>query len=553
VTGRRVLVVAGAGIAAVAAVVAAGALLLAGGGGVTPTAALGAPNFVDETATSGLDHTYDGETTFYTGGGIAVFDCDGDRKPDAYVAGGSRPAVLFRNQSEIGGALRFARVADPATDLADVTGAYPLDVDGDGNVDLAVLRVGENVLLRGLGDCRFERANEAWAFDGGDAWTTAFSAQWESQDGLPTLAVGNYVTLDAAGKPTFDCGDNQLFRPAGSGGYGAPATLTPGYCTLSILFSDWDRSGRRDLRMANDRHYYTDGSDQLWRIAPGEAPRLYTDADGWIPLQIWGMGIASWDLTGDGYPEYYLTSQGDNKLQTLKAGPEQPAYRDIAAKRGVTLAQPSTGGDPLPSTAWHPGFEDVNNDGFVDLFVTKGNISADPDYASKDPSDLVLGQPDGTFALATEAAGIVSFARGRGAALADFNLDGLLDLVEVNLGEPVKVWRNVGGGDAAAPAAMGSWLAIRLSQPGANRDAIGSWLEVKVGDATIRREVTVGGGHISGQLGWTHVGLGPGSDAQVRVTWPDGEVGPWRSVKANQFVDVERGASEARPWTPGGQ
>ena len=77
----------------------------------------------------------------------------------------------------------------------------------------------------------------------------------------------------------------------------------------------------------------------------------------------------------------------------------------MALRRGVTLAQPFAGGDVRPSTAWHPQFEDVNNDGFIDLFVSKGNVSAQPDYAARDPSDLLLGQPDGTFVEAAEAAG----------------------------------------------------------------------------------------------------------------------------------------------------
>ncbi len=170
-----------------------------------------------------------------------------------------------------------------------------------------------------------------------------------------------------------------------------------------MLFSDWDGSGRRDLRVTNDRHYYTDGEDQLWRIEPGQPPRAYTAADGWVSMQIWGMGIASQDLTGDGLPEVFLTSQADNKLQTLLSGPGQPMYRDIAVKRGVTAAQPFTGGDVLPSTAWHPEFQDVNNDGLVDLFVSKGNVSDGPDYASRDPSNLFLGQPDGTFTEGAEA------------------------------------------------------------------------------------------------------------------------------------------------------
>ncbi len=64
----------------------------------------------------------------------------------------------------------------------------------------------------------------------------------------------------------------------------------------------------------------------------------------------------------------------------------------------------------------------------------------------------------------------------------------------------------------------------------------------------IRREVTIGGGHIGGQLGPVHVGLGPSGEAQVRVQWPDGETGPWMRVTANQYVEIERGATEPRPW-----
>jgi ASPIC and UnbV len=79
----------------------------------------------------------------------------------------------------------------------------------------------------------------------------------------------------------------------------------------------------------------------------------------------------------------------------------------------------------------------------------------------------------------------------------------------VNLGAPVRLWRNVGAGDASHPMPMGHWLAVTLRQPGSNRDAIGSWIEVRVGDTTMRRERTVGGGQVGGQLGPTHFGLGP--------------------------------------------
>jgi len=148
----------------------------------------------------------------------------------------------------------------------------------------------------------------------------------------------------------------------------------------------------------------------------------------------------------------------------------------------VNAAAPFTGGDVLPSTAWHPEFQDVNNDGFIDLFISKGNLGGQPDYAAKDPNDLLL--------------------------------------------------------------------AIRPHETAPNVDAIGGWLEVEAGKLTLRRELTIGGGHAGGQLGWVHFGLGSASSAQVRVKWPDGQTGPWLTVSANEFVDIERGASQAQPWSP---
>ncbi|MGH2483648.1 MAG: CRTAC1 family protein, partial [Candidatus Limnocylindria bacterium] len=542
-----------AGLVAAAAVVAAAVLVGSARPIATQVTVLSAPHFVEEARSAGIDHAYQGEFEFFVGGGVAVFDCDDDGRPELYFAGGSQPAALYHNESLLAGAFRFTHRADAATDLDRVVGAYPLDIDSDGRIDLAVLRSGENVLLRGLGGCRFERANEAWSFDGGDRWTTAFSAAWEEAATWPTLAVGNY--LDQASTNTNRlCYDNELFRPSREGNsYGPSQALSPGWCALSMLFSDWDRSGRRDLRVSNDRHYYRsdgDGEEQLWRIAAGAPPDLYSHAEGWQTVRVWGMGIASADVTGDGYPDYYLTSQADNKLQALTDGPAEPRFGDIALAKGVTAHRPYQGDVAMPSTAWHAEFGDVNNDGLTDLFVTKGNVEAMPDYAARDPNNLLLGQADGSFIEGAPAAGIVTYARGRGAALADLNLDGMLDLVVVNRHVNVQVWRDVGFGDAAQPVPMGNWIGLRLSQAGSNRDAVGSWVEVKIGDRILLRELTVGGGHTGGQLGWIHFGLGSTDRARVRVQWPDGEVGPWVTMAANTFAVLERGADEAQPWVP---
>ena len=128
----------------------------------------------------------------------------------------------------------------------------------------------------------------------------------------------------------------------------------------------------------------------------------------------------------------------------------------------------------------------------------------------------------------------------------------MLDLVEVNRRENVSLYRNVGWGDAAQPAPMGDWIAVRLEQPGPNRDAIGSWIEVKIGERTIQREVTIGGGHASGELGWIHFGLGGADRAEIRVRWPDGETGPWLELTADRFATIQRGATEPHIWAPQG-
>ncbi|WP_374427358.1 CRTAC1 family protein [Tabrizicola sp.] len=500
------------------------------------------PTFTEETATSGIDTVFDGEWEYMVGGGAATFDCSGDGFPELFLSGGERPSALYLNRSPLGGALAFQKT--DAVELDAVLGAYPLDIDSDGILDLVVLRLGENRLLRGLGQCRFEDATAAWGFDGGDAWSTAFAATWERGQTWPTLAIGNYVDRKEEAFPWGSCTDNWLHRPAGEG-FAPPIPLTPSFCALSMLFTDWNRSGTPSLRVSNDREYYKGGQEQMWHLEPGQPPRLYTEKDdGWKRLRIWGMGIASADVTLDGYPDYYLTSMADNKLQVLKdPATGLPDYADIAFKSGITAHRPYTGGDLKPSTAWHPQFADVNNDGILDLFVAKGNVAKMPDFAEKDPNNLLLGQPDGVFVEAGDRAGVASFGIARGAQVVDFNLDGLLDLVVVNRWEPAQIWRQTG-------AAAGGWVQVRLQQDGPNRDAIGSVIEIRRGDKVERHEIASGGGHVSGSVGWLHFGLGAAAEAELRVIWPDGTAGDWQTLPAQSFQILRPGRA-AEPWQPG--
>ncbi|KAF0676964.1 FG-GAP repeat domain-containing protein [Profundibacterium mesophilum] len=481
-------------------------------------------------------HSYEGGWEHFVGGGVAVFDCNGDGYPEIAAAGGTAPAVLFVNRSgdrpEPGMpdvALRFERAAFAAGE--GVTGLWPFDMDGDERVDLAVTRVGENLLLRGTGNCGFERANALWGFEGGSAWSTAFSATWMAGATRPVLAFGNYVDRDDPEGPFGTCAPNMLHRPHASGYVAEP--LAPGFCALSMLFSDPGGTGQAQLRISNDRHYYVRGGrEQMWELDPLRERR---GDDGWPDLSIWGMGIAQRDIDGDGMQDVMLTSMGD---QLLMFGRPQ-GWEAAPYAAGAAAQRPFIGDDGRPSTGWHPEFADVDNDGLDDLFIAKGNVDQMPSNAAHDPNNLLMQRPAGQFTETAAAAGVASTARGRGAALADLDRDGRLDLVVVNRRAPMQLWRNV--------TRAGGHLFVTLRGPSGNRGAVGARIELLMPDGRIAlREITVGGGHGGGQWGPQHFGLGSAPGAMLRVTRPGGSAGPWMPVAAGGDYLLDIGGAEAR-------
>ena len=375
------------------------------------------PRFVDETTASGLNHTFDGDPTCVDRGRVAVLDCDEDGRAGPLRrrrrrAGGPVPErrrrlaercasqrVPTRRRPDL---TRASRALTRSTSTATVTPtsrscatARPSSLRGHRR-----LPVRTGATRPGRIRCRRT------------AWATAFSATWEGATSCRPLrsAATSRSGTDGEAAPTYDCAPNALFaRSAGCRPVRAPLTLEPGYCALSMLFSDWDGSGRRDLRVSNDRHYYIDGKEQLWRIAPGEPPRLYTAADGWRRVKILGMGIASQDLTGDGLPEVYLTSQGDNKLQTLDDGrPARPTYRDMALGGRRRATRPYVGGEDLPVDRLASPVRRRQRRRRRRPVRVQGEREAQPDYASKDPSNLLLGPGRRDVRReAAEAAGIV--------------------------------------------------------------------------------------------------------------------------------------------------
>ncbi len=407
-----------------------------------------------------------------------------------------------------------------------------------------------DVVLRGLGGCRFEPATEQLGIDLRPGWTTAFSATWEGSNQLPTLAFGRYLV------PGEDrCDESWLLRPTASGSrYAAPIALV-----ARVLHA----------------------VDAVQRLEPLRAPRpprlerpplLHDRRGAALAHRPWratdrvhgGRRLASVADLGHGHRQ-----PGPHGRRPPRGVPHEPGRQqapDARVRRGNSpTTATSRSARRHRATALHRR-RHPPVDGVASGVRRREQRRAQPTCSSRRATSTRRSTRRATTPATcssaarrlvrrsrAEAAGIVSYDRARGAAVVDLNLDGLLDMVIVNRRANVTLWRNVGRGTAARPAPMGHWIDVRLEQPAPNVDAIGAWLDVRAGRAH---------DHTRGDGRWRarergarlapHRHRHARATAEVRVQWPDGTVGPWMTVPAGERVTIVRGDTAPRPWTPKG-
>jgi hypothetical protein len=482
------------------------------------------PVFEDWTARAGIG------TTFPGGCGIAVDDVDGDGWPDFFVTQGGSAARLFRNRGD-GSFEDVAAAWGLGAEQGGEFGASFADYDADGDPDLWVARDGPDRLYRNDGGS----FSDVTAAAGTAGWPDGVSASvaWADYDGDGDLDA--YVARAERGELVtegpIDAPDS-LFRNDGGVFTDVRDTLdafgTSGW-GFAAAWSDFDHDGDPDLYVINDvgflvpNHYFRNDG-------PSPDGHVFTPAteDCGCLLAISGMGVAIGDYDRDGWQDMYLSNGaipfGDGSGKTaeiLLRNAGGNTFVDTTLVAGAMAAEL-----PERESSWGVEFLDVDNDGWLDLYVPFGfTTTAEP--------DALLLNDGGTFTR-LEAAGVEATGWGMGVGVVDFDRDGCLDVVVSN--------RNQGGLRLLHNRCRwgGRWLQVALEGAGANRDAVGAVATAHVGDRLLREEV-FRGSTSAHSTRWKvlHFGLGDADTVdRLEIVWPDGTADVLMDVPAAEPGDL---------------
>ncbi len=496
------------------------------------------------------------------GAAVSVADVNADGWPDFYATSSEfgTPNALFLNQgdgtAETAGTFRdvagAAGVADLNRDGEGASmGSIWGDCDNDGFEDLFVYKWGYAQLFHNDGDLTF---TDVTAAAGLRRWMNSNAAAWldYDRDGRLDLYVAGYfpeafdlwhLTTTTIMQDSFEFatngGHNVLWHNVGGGRFedvtarmGADSTRW----TLAIGAADFDGDGWTDLYLANDY-----GPEELLRNLGGAGFQAVTDA-GLSERSKSGMAVAMGDVRGDGHLGVYVTNI--SKAGYLFQGNNLRVNRLADTGRFENIAD---GVVEDCGWSWGAQFGDLNNDGFEDLYVVNGFISAshekdywydmgkvamgtgrlfqdtvnwppidDASLSGYERSRVLMNRAGRGFVDVAEAVGATDLLDGRAVALADLWNRGALDVLVANQKGPLLVYRN-----DVEPANL--WVGFRLVGGASNRSAIGAEVRLACGGREQLRVVTGGSGFCAQNDRRVHFGLGAGGrpDRAV-IRWPTG-------------------------------
>ncbi|HEY0784938.1 MAG TPA: CRTAC1 family protein [Acidobacteriaceae bacterium] len=493
-------------------------------------------------------------------GGVAVFDYDGDGKPDLFFTNGAEIATLRKSSPRYRNRLFHNEGNGVFTDVTARSGleggGYDIgvavaDYDNDGHPDLFVAGVHGNRLYHNNGNGTFTDVTAGSGLDHpidpeyGPLWSVA--AVWVdvNNDGLLDLFVVNYLQWTYSDKPlcTFRgvadyCHPryykglpNQLFLNKGNGHFedvskewGVREHIGKG---MGVGMADYDLDGRPDLFVPNDASY-----NSLFHNTGKKFEELAFEAGVALPEDgnfVSGMGLDFRDFNNDGYPDIAFVAL-NNQTFPLFANTGKSTFREVTTETGMrTLTAQMSG--------FGAALYDFDNDGWKDLFVSRGHVESQPLPGTDiDQYNTVFRNPGptGKWTSLTEEAGFKAGPPGRhrGCAFGDFDGDGRVDIVTTAIDADAALWMNRSPGS-------GHWLEVQLQGVKSNRDGIGA--RIKVVSATLSQwnHMTTSVGYASSSDGPVHFGLGPDRVADlVEIHWPSGIVQTLQHVQADRILKV---------------
>lgn len=534
-------------------------------------------SFEDVAETAGIDQVtiYGGVNTNQylletTGCGAAFFDYDNDGYLDVFLVNGSRLEGFPEGQEPIShlyrnnGNGRFSDVtARAGVGRAGWGQAVCVgDYDNDGFEDLFVTYWGQNVLFRNERDGSFQDVTaRAGLLQDRRRWNSGCAFLDYDRDGDLDLFVANYIDFDpeltptpdsglclykgvpvACGPPGLQGGKNILYRNDGNGSFTdvsqtSGITHSSGTYGLGVLTADFNNDGWMDIYVANDSSpstlYQNNANGTFTDIGILSGAAYSQDGK---PQA--GMGVSAGDYNHDGNLDIFKTNFAEDTANL---------YRNLGQGRFEEAAFVSGLGKNTRFLGWGCGFVDFNNDGWLDLFQVNGHVYPEVDqlktvapYRQRKIVYVNLG--NGKFEDVTERVGgdVLIPRAGRGAAFADYDNDGDIDVLVNNVNGRPNLYRTIS-------STGNHWISIRPLGVRSNRSGIGTRIRCKVGSMELIEEVRSGGSYYSQNQLRAHFGLGSARKVDlIEIFWPSGQVDRLEDEAADQILYVKEGGEIVR-------
>jgi enediyne biosynthesis protein E4 len=494
-------------------------------------------------------------------GGVAVFDYNNDGNPDIFFTNGADIVTLQKSSPKYSNLLFRNNGDGTFTDVTQQSGlagsGYDVgvavgDYDNDGYEDIFVAGVHHNTLYHNNHNGTFTDVTEKAGLDRpdkeyGPLWSVGAAWVDVNNDGLLDLFVVNYMSWDVnkepdcqwEGKPEY-CHPklykplpNQLFLNNGNGTFTDISAKSgirahPGK-GMGVGVADYDDDGLPDIFVANDKVFnflfHNKGNSRFDEVAFETGVALPEQGN-----VISGMGVDFRDLNNDGRPDITLVGL-DNETFPIYRNDGKTGFTEVTAKSGMALLT-------SPMAGYSANIADFDNDGWKDIFVSRGHVQS-PNMAGRqkiDQPNTVFRNLEGAkWSALTEEAGFAAQPprRHRGAAVADFNHDGKLDVVVTALSAPAEIWINDGPDSH-------HWLEFALQGTKSNRDGIGARIRVSAGGFVQFNHMSTAAGYASSSAAPVHFGLGAAKVAEeVEIRWPSGTIQKLRDVQSDQVLPIQ--------------